>query len=287
MSRRAALGLLAAGGITLGTQQSGAFSSVDAGRGFGVGSAEDPEALLGIENAADPDEDPVITNNSEFILAVTLDPKNGDSGFGRVEADILPGNERTIDPEKLGGGETGEIEVDITAELFENEDGSRGVRVGEIELERTFAVPDDGPIQLVTGTVSNTGKSGFVEFKLENRTEDEVTIDGFRVPETEPETDRIEPPGNQPTLEKRRFDEENEESGDGETIIDEPMHVGPDVEFTDVHQDVENVVFGGGEEIEFKFRRFVSPPGKGGTEIDSFDLEIRFKSGSTSRIELT
>ncbi|WP_276258738.1 hypothetical protein [Haloglomus litoreum] len=128
VTRRAALGLMAGGGL-LATSETLGFSNVTAGRGVSIETASDANALVGIElrgpvqkNKQDPMVDITNTLDDDATVTVSLntcsdgtlyDPQN-DSGCS-VTFPVLQGNTATVDIEAAVGNTTVPFTIQVSA----------------------------------------------------------------------------------------------------------------------------------------------------------------------------
>lgn len=277
LSRRAALGLLFSGGTVVGLRQTGAYSSTVGERGFEASTAEDPDALLGITGNDDTNTAPELTNNSNYTMDVTLESGNvafdvdGDGTFAEpVSFELDPEEAREF--EVSGGSDT----VSITAIL------SAGSEVvGSIELVRSFAVSAVAAIKKVEGSIKGGFGNGKYRFALTNTADEQITLNGFGVEWTNPDSDLVSANGGQPTLAN---------SSDNADLITQPISVGGGV--YDVIAGNE-VLLEPGIGVDFEFRRFRDAgggpgggPGGGGVFVEDVDLLVRADDGSTAVIEL-
>ncbi|THE65215.1 hypothetical protein D8Y22_08355 [Salinadaptatus halalkaliphilus] len=265
MNRRAFLGLGAAFIGAGALHQTGAFSSVSAGRGVAVSAATDPNALLGVDRSEYP---PTVTNNTDsFSMTVSLESHNlafdvtGDGSYEEPATfQFGPGDSRTVELE--GDDDT----VTITAEL---ENGA-----GTIELERFFEVPQAAAIEQVVGSVREAFGSGRYEFSLTNTSGNDITLDGFGIAWTNnPDAMQVpRPNGNDSIL-----------TANGSQRIDQVLYVGGEI--TDVI-DGQEVQLGGGEAMDFEIQRFSDGNPGGGIGVEDVDLAVRAADGSSSVVEL-
>ena len=122
VSRRALLGILLAGGAgAAGIQETGAFSSVTGDRQFSVQTAEDSDALLGVQpreaTGDDGESVSLFTLTNRFDGPLTLDRvsvvSSGGLGIGRgditVSSQAFDSGEQTLDP-----GEQADIEATLS-----------------------------------------------------------------------------------------------------------------------------------------------------------------------------
>lgn len=268
MSRRAALGLFLGGVGALGLQQTGAYTSTLGERGFGASTAEDPNALLGIVGNDDPAITPKITNNSNYTMDVTLESANvvfdiddNDVFEAPVSFSLTSGQERTFKIDGDDGTAT------ITAALSEN-----GNDAGSIELVRSFVIPAVAAIRKIEGSVRGAFGNGRYQFALTNKADEPITLEGFGVQWTNPDSDRISQK-NQATLEN---------SSNGTDLITETILVGSSV--YDVIAGNE-VLLQPDNQVNFEFRRFEDANGDG-VGVEDVDLYVRADDGSNAVIEL-
>ena len=154
-----------------------ALSSVSAGRGVSIetAAAED-EALLGIQNRDDEDEDPVFENNTSLNMNVEL----SDDAFDPSVFGLSSGEKRSVSIDSDGGVSS----VDITATLFEGGTSSQlfedGTRQGKITLVRDFS---DNVVFGIDGEIQSEGERGdnSITFVIDTSGDNEATIDGFSV----------------------------------------------------------------------------------------------------------
>ncbi|MCU4751890.1 hypothetical protein OB919_07825 [Halobacteria archaeon AArc-curdl1] len=260
------------------------FTEVTAGRTVGIGTAADSSALLGIEGT-EAGTTPTFTNNSDdFRMEVTLsstdDIEFDVDGDGEYEEPVIfdldPGQRREV--EIQGRDDTAIVEVEVG--LF---NGTK--KVGEIQLDRTFDIPQASAISDVEGSVRNVGGSGKYEFRLEN-TQFEggqtVEIDGISV-------DWVDSPATQ-------VGGHNDEilvlETTEEQIVQEVIEVGGGiVDFVRPSNDdvveLEPNGDGQGNEKEFEFDRFRTGDGGGTlTRTEEVDITLRAADGSMAQIEL-
>ena len=137
LSRRAALALIAGGGI-LGFTGTGAFDTVNANRGFDVSTADDDSALLGFEkkqtsgvdgstielveltNRVGQDLDSVsveIIGTSGPIASLTAPDSLATNSSGRITADLSCGGRPTVDMRITASGSDQEVELIRSVEV--------------------------------------------------------------------------------------------------------------------------------------------------------------------------
>ncbi|GAB7010350.1 hypothetical protein [Halorubrum trueperi] len=147
VSRRAALGLLLTGGAAAaGAQGTGAFSAVAGDRSFSVGTAEDANALLGVE-AVDPTGDAgdsvtllTLTNRFSEPLSIERVSVISSDGLGIDRSDLdvsrwtlQPGEESHVGTELACSSNTaGDVDMRIRAVTTDRDES--------VELTRTTAV---------------------------------------------------------------------------------------------------------------------------------------------------
>lgn len=193
VSRRAALGLLFTGGAAAaGVQGTGAFSSVAGDRTFSIGTADDSNALLGIESN-DPTGDSgstvtLLTLTNRFSEPITFDQITvlaaGGTGIGQTDLvvgqwTLQPGDTTTVDTElTCSTGVTGDVELAIQAVSTARDESVELRRTTTVTCEATRRSCLSGPaIELEGDTVpcidvAPQGR-GDVEIEAEN-----TTIDG-------------------------------------------------------------------------------------------------------------
>lgn len=130
VSRRALLGVLLAGGAgAAGIQGTGAFSSVTGDRQFGVQTADDTDALLGVRpreaTGGDGESVPLFTLTNRFDGPLTLDRvsvvSSGGLGIGHGDVSVssralAPGEQADIEATlSCGSAVTDEVTVAISA----------------------------------------------------------------------------------------------------------------------------------------------------------------------------
>lgn len=280
ITRRTALGLIGAG-VLLTASETFGFSEIYAGRGVSVTASNDPTAFLGI-NGTNADTTPVFVNNtttSSMTVELESDANiefdtNGDGEFQEgVEFDIGPGEDQEVEL----GGTDGEARVRIFADLEPtNGDGASG----NIDLERTFEIPQTAAISDMEGSVDSAGNSGNYEFVIENTQPDggqEIELDGIAVNWTDNE-------------DANQIGGHNDDIllfGD-EQIVDETIYI--DDELVGFARDSEEntVTINPGGEVEFEFDRFREEDG-GGSQVgvDDVNITVRAVDGSTAQIELS
>lgn len=181
VTRRAALGLMAGGGLLAATQTLG-FSNVTAGRGVSVDTATDPNALLGLENLSSGGKTPTFTNNAADEMDITLD--SPDDATFTVVGGNQSGSTVTF---SLASGASQEVEVDgpdpttvdIVVDLLDG-----GTKVGEITLQRDVSVSQASAVREIQGSANSAGNSGKYEFQLENTGDIDVTVVGIGINQT-------------------------------------------------------------------------------------------------------
>ena len=145
MSRRALLGVLLTGGAgAVGIQGTGAFSSVTGDRQFGVQTAQDADALLGVRpreaTGGDGKSVPLFTLTNRFDGPLTLDRvsvvSSGGLGLGHGDVGVsswtlAPGEEADLEA-TLSCGST--VTDEVTVEVRASSPGE------SIELTRSTAV---------------------------------------------------------------------------------------------------------------------------------------------------
>jgi len=261
--RKTAIGLLAAGAILLATGTV-AFTDISGSRTAAVGVTNDSTAYLSIENAADASKDPVFTDlTSTSDLQVTLSSTDPDFDSATPSSFTLaPGGNRTV---QIDGSDS-TVTVDVTAELFNG-----GRNVGNIELQRAFAVPQAGQIEL-TPNVNTAGSSGKYSFELNNTGDINVTLDGISVDSTtNPDADRVAR-GNILTA-------------SGTQVVSQTIDVGGPIVGFDQNVDINT-----GQVVPFEFDKFSTPPGPGKPNADmrgeNVTITVRFTDGSTRQLKL-
>ncbi|MFO7925509.1 MAG: hypothetical protein ACQET5_13430 [Halobacteriota archaeon] len=269
ISRRAALGLVLGGVGALGFQQTGAYSSTIGERGFEATTADDPNGLVGMVGNEDPAVTPTVTNNSSYTMDVTLQSANvvfdvnGNDTFDEpVSFTLPPGEPRAFNV----AGDDGN--VTITAQLSENDNSA-----GSVELVRSFVTPAVAAIEKVEASVRDAFGNGRYQFALTNTSDEPITLNGFGVEWTDPDSDRISVQGNQPTLAN---------DADNTDLITETISVGGGV--VDVVSGNE-IQLDPSMEVDFEFRRFRDVNGDG-VFVKDVDLAVRADDGSSAVIEL-
>lgn len=183
LTRRAALGLIG-GGAVISVADTRSFSQLTAGREMSVSTADDPNALLGLDGVTASDTIPTFTNQADVPMSVTLTSPNSSAEFDVGNTGTFTSNPapfdlavgETVEVGVTGGSES--VPVDVEAELQRNGDA-----VGSIELQRDFAVSQAGQIE-VTPDVKSAGNSGKYEFGLVNSGDVDVTIEAISIVET-------------------------------------------------------------------------------------------------------
>ena len=267
----------------------GAFSSVNAGRGISVNAANDSDALLGIEGKS-ADTTPKFTNRTGIDMpSVELDSDDdiefdvtGDGEFEEppVSFSIESGDSQEVE---LGGTDE-EADVSITADLADTDGEPRG----EISLSRVFEIPQTAAIRDVEGSATGTGGSGKYSFELQNTQPEDgrtATIVAIRVDDTDSDAvqvggnndDILTAEGTQIVDEVLDIDSQNEEDiGRTDFIEGEELELEPNGEDGDL-----------GNEIDLEFDRFRTGDG-GGTQVtpDDVDITVWAEDGSSASIEL-
>jgi hypothetical protein len=142
LTRRAALGLIGAGGL-LSVTQSYARDSVHADRGTNLTTVDDPSAYLGLDghgdvSTGDPlDSDLTVTNNTaSFDLEVTVTTTDftigGEGGPTQTSFTLTPGASDDVEffPENAN-----QDDVQFSADVLDG-----GTTVGSIDMDRTITV---------------------------------------------------------------------------------------------------------------------------------------------------
>jgi len=278
MKRRVFIGLGAASIGAGALHSTGAFSSLEAGRGIAVNAVEDPGGLLGLKGNDDPQVTPEFTNNTNYVMEVTLEgnPVEFDIGEGlsdEVTFELSPKEDSEEDStqEVTLGGDDGD--VTITAVL--SEDGTDATKRGEIILERFFDVPAIAAIKQVVGTFDPRGSSGKHDFTLTNEGKNDVVANGFGVDNVteqdgENDAERVGGTRGSPDIIE----------ADGTSVVDEDIIIGGDVEDSDpVSLPVDNTV-------DFSFDWFVDSDSSS-VNIRDVDLVVRGQEdGATANIPL-
>lgn len=198
-TRRAALGLVASGGLLAASETFG-FSNVTANRGVSVSTADDPNALLGFTGYEDSSKTPTFTNNTNSSMSITLDSAES------VEFDIGTDGTYVAPPTtfSLAVGASKEVNIKFTGECTDAgsavvstdatlDDG--GTTVGSISFTREWLIPASGQVQF-NGSASSAGASGQYEFNLENTGCEDVTFVGIGIKETTTDADYVSGSGS-------------------------------------------------------------------------------------------
>lgn len=184
VTRRAALGLIAGGGV-LGASETLGFSNVTADRGVSIDTAADEDALLGIKNRENPDQTPEFVNNTADEMEITLsNPSESNQG---ATFNVIGGGSGSTVTFSLASGASQEVEiegpnpttVDIDADLLDG-----GTKVGEISLKRDFGTSQASQVKEIQGSANSAGNSGKYGFQLENTGDIDVTIVGIGINQT-------------------------------------------------------------------------------------------------------
>lgn len=185
MERRAFLVGLGAAGMGSGAIiHTDAFTNVSGDRALTVGTADDPNAVLGLGGVSDAGTTPTFTNNSGQTMWVQLDSDDSSVTFDIDDDDSPEGKSVDFtlsgDPaETLDVGVSGDsqsVPVDVSAEIR----NASGVTKSTVSLTRTYAVPQADQVVLEPN-VTPTGNSGKYEFKLTNGGNIDVTIEAIGV----------------------------------------------------------------------------------------------------------
>jgi hypothetical protein len=168
VSRRAILGVLVVGaGGAAGVQSTGAFSSVTGDRGFSVGTADDENALIGIE-PADPDGDAgetvrLFTVTNRFGETLVLDRvgvrSSGSLGISRNDLELdrwtlQPGGTTDIAAElSCSSDTTDDIEIGIRAATTDRDESVELVRSTTVTCEAAASCLTNPEIELEEETV--------------------------------------------------------------------------------------------------------------------------------------
>ena len=254
----------------------GAFSSVNAGRGVSVNAVGDSEgALLGIDNI-DTSDDPVFTNNTSLDMVVTLEEVDTEITFDGEESPytfpedgvLEPGDSRGVEIQSEDDSE--DALVDITTDLSKD-----GTKTGEITLRRDFAVPQSEIVDF-TGEADTAGGSGQFEFDLRNTGDKDVTLTGVGINATTNDADEVSAPGNNASLE-----------GGGQSLVTEPIPIDSSDPDDYTHREFDSsFVLSEDQTSNFDFNRFRSD----GDGIDMRGQNVRitvsFGDDSSKEIDL-
>ena len=190
VSRRAVLGLLVIGaGGAAGVQSTGAFSSIAGDREFSVATADDENALLGIE-PADPTGDSggtvrlfTVTNRFDETLVLNRVGvrSSGSLGIGRSDLDIA---QRT-----LGPGEATDIAAELSCSSDTTDDVEIGIRAAtsdsgaSVELARSTSVTCEAAASCLTGPEVELGSETVpcIDVGLRGGGEVEIEAEGSTV----------------------------------------------------------------------------------------------------------
>ncbi|MCL9813559.1 hypothetical protein [Natranaeroarchaeum aerophilus] len=254
MKRRAFMGL-GATSISVGALYgTGAFSSVNAGRGISVNAVDDSEALLKIDNI-DSTDDPIFTNKTGLGMVVTLEEVDTTVTFNGESSPYTFPDDGTLDPDASRSVEiesdddSEDVLVDVTAELYEDE-----TKKGTIELRRDFSVPQSEIVNF-TGRAKAPGGSGKFEFDIENTGTKNVTFTGVGInATTRDDADRV--------ADKKNRDEGTSFVGDGQDLVTTSIPIDSSDPDTYTRRDFDSdLTLPEGEEFEFEFDRFRNEAG--------------------------
>jgi hypothetical protein len=279
VTRRAALGLIAGGGLLAATETLG-FSNVTANRGVSIDTAADKDALLGIKNRKNPDQTPEFINNTADEMDITLsNPSESNQG---ATFNVIGGGSGSTVTFSLTSGISQEVEidgpnpttVDIDADLLDG-----GTKVGEISLERDFGTSQASQVREIQGSASSAGNSGQYSFEMENTGDIDVKIVGIRVDRTSNEDavvvdkgDILTADGMQVVSEALPVDSKTDDQ-EGLTAFTSPVSL----------DSGKNVLFNFN-----KFRKGGGGPGGPNANMENEDVRItlEFGDGSTGTFDL-
>ncbi|WP_241434299.1 hypothetical protein [Natronorubrum tibetense] len=241
----------------------GAFSSVNAGRGVGVSAAEaEDEALLGIKNINSTDE-PVFENNTSLHMEVELTDIDPDTTvtFDPSEFSLSPDDEETVAIETEGDSTSAEVAV--TATLFDD-----GNETGQITLRRDFSVPQAEQTEL-TGDVTSTGGSGRFAFTLTNEGDTGVELVAIGIREATGPLERVD--DGDLLL-------DTSGTGQGDRVVDDAANEIPVDDETFISFDPTQSLSPSGspdDSIELRFDKFNDDP-----RGETVTIEIEFPDGT-------
>lgn len=274
LSRRGILLLLGAtvsGGTLIGT---GAFSSVTADRLVDISTANDADAVFGIQGYADAGTVPMFTNTTGSSVTATLDSSedvefdvNNDDTWELVPVTFGIGTGASVDVAIRDGGNAGaDANIDITAT---NNDFS-------FEATRNFAIPASSAIKEIEPTVKSAGNSGKYEFELENTGSSTVTLTEIGVVETTNNNAvKVGGKNNDPIFENVTA---------GIDIVNDVIQVGGSRQPLTTTVDLAP---GANNSITFEFDRFRDSQNKNGA-MDGEDvrIDVAFSDGSSTTLDL-
>ncbi|PSP98795.1 hypothetical protein BRC89_06475 [Halobacteriales archaeon QS_4_70_19] len=267
LTRRAALGLVAGGGL-LATSETLGFSNVTADRGVSIETADDANALLGFTNYEDSSKIPTFTNNADSSMSVTLDSERS------VKFDIGTDGTYVTPPTtfSLAVDESKETNIRFTGEC--NDAGSAAVStdatlddgtttIGSISFTRDWQIPASGQVRF-NGSAGTAGASGKYEFDLENTGCEDVTFVGIGIKETTTDADYVSGGGS-------LFD------ASGTELVSDHISIDSSNPDSDTRRDLDpNVTLSVNDTITWTFEKFQrSSNGKANVDMRSQDVKIR------------
>jgi hypothetical protein len=271
-TRRAAIGCIVAGTLISGAETFG-MTNLRSHRKTDISTAEDSNALLGIERASDATSAAVFENRSDGRMSVHLEADESgvsfdDEASGEFAFDLASSERREIDVSSTNGSE---VDVDVTADLIED-----GATVGTVELRRTFVVSPTNRLES-SGAVRSPGQSGKLEFELTNVSDTPLEIVAIGIRKTTNERAESVDDGDILTVD-----------GIGRVVAD-PIPIDSEESETDTRREFEQPVSipaDGTREFEFdKFRRGGAPPNANMSDED-VRTTLYFEDGSSETVWL-
>ncbi|MFA9425676.1 hypothetical protein [Natronorubrum sp. A-ect3] len=157
----------------------GAFSSLETGRGVAVSAADNKQdALLGIDDSTSTE--PVFTNNTSLYMDVTLEESDDSINldFEKRNFNLTEyGSEEDSKSIKIESNDTSVAPVKITVHIYESESGPKK---GQIVIQEEFSAVQAEQAE-VTGEVIPTGGSGLITFTLENTGDIDIVLEAIGI----------------------------------------------------------------------------------------------------------
>lgn len=259
--------------------QSGAFTDVSGDRTLTVGTADDPNAILGMEGLDDTVTDNVFTNKTSFRMDITLDaaPYEDESQIEWDVDDPVTDSDNDANPLtfSLNAGDDATVAVkgddrvtfDGVAVLKDN-----GTAVGRIEVTRTIDVPVINNLEL-SGSVSSSGQSGKFDFTLENTGDVDVELRKVGIIETTTTAEYVDGGGSLLNLDTNteyvtdRIPIDNSTSDSTQKVMD-PKPV-LDHQSNDGDNDSKT--------ITFQLKKFTDPDSNGSSNVDMQSQDIKIQ----------
>jgi hypothetical protein len=249
----------------------GAFNTGTIGRTSSVSTANDPNAIFGIDGYADPATVTAFTNTTDSSMTVTLDSTES------VEFDVNDNDTWELVPVTFsiaagasvdvairdGGGAGADADIDMTT--------TNGNFTGQ--LTRNFAIPASSVVKEIQASVQASGNSGFYSFELENTGSASVTLTEIGVETTSnPNVTKVGGKNNDDIL----------RDGNGNSIMNNVITVGGSREPLTTNQTL-----GVNNTISLEFARFRDAQDKNGKmNNEDVRIDVGFSDGSSTTFDL-